>query len=575
VGETQVALNVWGVLHLTGYPLYTMSGNLFTVLIGLFGVSGAGAASLHATLWTMIALGGFYALIVQVTRRHVLAGASIFLLALTRSIWIHSVVAEIYSMSLAILVGLWLLGLLPFADFRSRFWLIALLAGIGVAHHRSLAFAAPGLFFALWPELRANVRRLPVMIAGGVPLFLAGFLPYAYIPLRARADAAWLYADDLDTWGGFWFHFQGREADYLIQWPDGIGGWIDNLESSVTILSRELTTPGLAIGIMALIAALWLSPHRRAAWTLALSGLGYFAFALTFHTAVLPEAILMMSLPALVFGVALGVDLLWRRRDQVGWLAASLLIVWGIVLISQQRDFILGLTEDETGLAAIASASEVPRDDDAIFMLSWGPRYFAASYSRLVTDENADLRMADHTADFTALAQDGATFYTQPDTLYGYPQNWWAERIGDVYLTSAGQNLVKLATEPDIIDSPDTDEFIAPLDEGIWLVDAQITCRESDIAVVLQWLAVATPTRNLSVKVHLTAADDEARLEGVDSLAPVYGWRPTSSWLPGEVITEHYRLPRLPGGERIIVGLYDESFQSFGDVALPLLNCDF
>jgi hypothetical protein len=113
------------------------------------------------------------------------------------------------------------------------------------------------------------------------------------------------------------------------------------------------------------------------------------------------------------------------------------------------------------------------------------------------------------------------------------------------------------------------------LEEGIWLVDAQITCRESDIAVVLQWLAVATPTRNLSVKVHLTQADDTARLAGVDSFAPVYGWRPTSSWLPGEVITEHYRLPRLATGEQIIIGLYDESFQSYGDVPLPLLDCDF
>src|SRR5712691_6233439 len=30
VGEVQVALNVWGTIHLTGYPLYTILGNLAT-----------------------------------------------------------------------------------------------------------------------------------------------------------------------------------------------------------------------------------------------------------------------------------------------------------------------------------------------------------------------------------------------------------------------------------------------------------------------------------------------------------------------------------------------------------------
>ena len=43
-----------------------------------------------------------------------------------------------------------------------------------------------------------------------------------------------------------------------------------------------------------------------------------------------------------------------------------------------------------------------------------------------------------------------------------------------------------------------------------------------------------------------------------------------------EVISEHYRLPRLAGGQQIIVGLYevlpDQSIEGFGDV--PLTACE-
>ena len=78
------------------------------------------------------------------------------------------------------------MALLPLpVSFRGRVWLLALLAGIGVGHHRSLAFAAIGIFFALWPQVQMNLRRLPGIIAGGIPLFLIGFLPYLYIPMRA------------------------------------------------------------------------------------------------------------------------------------------------------------------------------------------------------------------------------------------------------------------------------------------------------------------------------------------------------------------------------------------------------
>ncbi len=41
-----------------------------------------------------------------------------------------------------------------------------------------------------------------------------------------------------------------------------------------------------------------------------------------------------------------------------------------------------------------------------------------------------------------------------------------------------------------------------------------------------------------------------------DEAAPVYGWRPLTSWEAGEVVHDVYVLPRLPNADTISYGLY-------------------
>lgn len=579
VGEAQVALNVWGTLHATGYPLYTLLGNLFTPLPQVLTINAAAAASLFSLWWTLLALLGFYGLLRRFTENEAVAGGSVLLLGLMRSIWIHSVIAEVYSLSLAILIGWWLVALHPRWSFRGRFWMAAFLVGLGIAHHRALAFGGLGLIFALLPEIRRHLKQLPRLLPTAALLFSLGFLPYVYLPLRASAKADWVYSEAVNTWDGFWFNFWGKEADYLVKTPNTVDGWIENFMGTLDILSREMTPVGLLLAVLSLLIACWKSPQRRLAWMAALSGLGFFAFAVGYHQAVLPEAILMMALPSLGVAVALSVDWLWREQRYLGWLGAGLLLVWELLLIPNSHAFIRDLVTDPTGLESIQAASDVPRTplEQPVFMLSWGPRYFAASYSRLVTRENADLMMVDHTADFTALAQAGRTFYTEPDTLFGYPLTWWEERIGKVYLTSAGVNLVRLGTQPRLIEAMDTRRLMANITNGIWLAGAEVSCDEKSITLAVGWYAEKTPERDLSVKVHLTRATSPIPLEQADSSAPVHGWRPTSTWLAGELISDHYRLAKSPAGEQIILGLYEQlangSFANYGDTIIPLKGC--
>ena len=79
------------------------------------------------------------------------------------------------------------------------------------------------------------------------------------------------------------------------------------------------------------------------------------------------------------------------------------------------------------------------------------------------------------------------------------------------------------------------------------------------IPLVLSWMASSAPASNLSVFVHLGPADGPpvAQNDG----APGAGFRPTSSWRPGEVIIDQRGVlitPATPPGRySLFVGLYD------------------
>jgi len=57
VGEMQNALPRWGLIHRSGYPLYTATGSLFVTALRLLGIQPAAGASLFSTLWGVVTVG--------------------------------------------------------------------------------------------------------------------------------------------------------------------------------------------------------------------------------------------------------------------------------------------------------------------------------------------------------------------------------------------------------------------------------------------------------------------------------------------------------------------------------------
>ncbi len=565
VGETQIVLNVWGTLHSTGYPLYVILGNLLTTLLRTVGVDALAAAALTSLLWGLLALTVLYALLRTMLRDNAfngwIAAGVVLLYGLTRTVWIHHVIAEIYTFGLLLLVLLlWLALREPPIRRRlpPRLYLLALVGGVAVFHHRALLMVAPALLFAAWRDLFTvlpGARRWRVILRRCIVCLLLGLLggvQYGYLLARAQAGAAWVYGEP-GTLQGLWDQFIGTEASRFIGTPGTPDALLANFALVNRVLLADLTLPGLLLGLTGLLLALR-GARRRAALTLLLSGAAAYLFHVLLYTDVLSQLILPITL-SIACGWALLAEQFWRlatiqqnhtfrRVVRVGLPAAGGLLAF--VLLTGNHGYISALVRDETGLQTIALARAAP--PGSTLMIAWGPRHFAVGIAQQVWGELPEVRLVDHKADYGAAAADG-TLVTPEYTFYTRPPGWWRERLGaPVYLTAAAPLLVRVALTPETPAQPP---------DGFGVLAQEVRCSPDGLVLAVDWFTPAVPAEDLSVFVHALNADGVLIGQG-DQRAPVYGWRPLTTWTPGEVVRDVYLVTGLnPADVRSVrYGLY-------------------
>ncbi len=632
VGETQNVLNQWGTLHATGYPLYVIVGNILVAGLRVLGVNAATAPGITSLIYGMIVLGLIYVLAIKViepeplpspvneggsqsnrgnssvverksTPPHplsiawqrgnqmwagLLAGGMVLLFGLTRTVWVHNSIAEVYSFGLMILAGLLLIALWR-EPIRGRVYWLALLGGIGAFHHRAIAMAAPALIFAVWSEIVATPPPNPLPKASGrgnkaksywpvvrrvmicLVLGLLGFLQYLYLPIRANAGAKWVYGEP-GTWDGFWDQFLGREASRFIGTPTTNAGLIANFNLVNNVLVTDVTIVGIVLGLVGLVIALWNPARRKVAITMLLSGGVAYLFHVLYYTDILSALILPVTL-ALAFGWLLLAE--WvlnfepqRRREdlttetqrtqrelrkgnRIGIVTSIIVAIVAVVgagyLVGQNQLFIREMTTNPTGLETIELAKGVP--DGAVLMLDWGPRYYAVAFAHDLLGELPTITLVTHKADFKALVdRDKRELVTADFTFYNRPISWWQEQLGrPIYLQAAGSHLVEVGVTPIMATVQDK--------PGVEVNAEAVVCKVDTIELQVNWVATGQPDHDLSVYVHLLDKDG-AMIAQADESAPVYGWRPLTSWQAGEVVHDVYALPRLANADSIAYGLY-------------------
>jgi len=223
--------------------------------------------------------------------------------------------------------------------------------------------------------------------------------------------------------------------------------------------------------------------------------------------------------------------------------------VFAGILYTQNRDFIANLTEDTTGQQTIARVQSLP--SNGTIMIPWGIHHHAVGFARDVLGVRPDIRLVDHKADYAAILEQGRLF-TLSDVFFNQPISWWEERIGErIYLTAAAPYLVEIGTQPrlTIVDARSSIE-------GVIALDYHLICTDLTYALAVDWYTPTIPDRNLSVFVHAT--DQAGNVVTADQSAPVYGWRPLTTWTPRELVSDYYPLPPINGLREIQFGLYEQ-----------------
>ncbi len=572
-GEFQIALPLWGTVHYTGYPLYMVLGSPFVTVLRVFGIPPAMGSSLYSLFWNILAVAGLVILVRRFSGNIWLAGSIGLLFAVIEPVWVHGVIAEVYSMSLAISAGILYLAFdLHETWSDKRGWLLALLGGAGVAHHRLLALLLIPVGLYLLPKaLRA--KSFPRWLAIAGLCFAAGFLPYLDISLRISLGSTWNY-DRANEWQGFWRIFLGEEVAELQQPNLAFPALWTAAQDIGRVLIADLTLPGVILIGLAAIRGVWVRQTRSAIGFVGGAGASCILFALVFNNSVLLQATLMGALLALCVLLAIGLSSLKTPWQNV---ASVICLGWGVWLAVHNWPFVVFLTHDYSGVTYTATVEATEAPDGATVMAPWGGDYFSLAYAQRVEGRMAQWRIVDHRADFEALTA-GSTrrVYTHFSALYVFGTDWWVQRLGSpLRMTSAGPEMLRLTSEP--LESPKGAGI--PLGDGIVLDHWEVRPHgQGNLNVILYWAATQTPAADYSTFVHVSDKDAIVAAEDLiaqsDYRAPVYGWYPTTQWIPNEIIREDHLLP-IPS-ERppklINIGMYRQdasgAFLHLVDVSL-------
>ena len=547
VGETQIVLNEWGSLHPTGYPHYVISGNALVHLLRLAGIAPIAAPALVSLFWGVLALLLFFRFGLRLGMTPWLVAGTTLLFGLTRTVWIHNVIAEVYSLNLVLLLTL--LNLVSWrSTSRKRLYWLSVVGGIALAHHRAFITLVPALLYGVWPSLRKHVKQLPSLPALCLLLAAAGFIPYLWPLVRAGAGAAWVYGEPASLPALLDVIF-ATEYTRFIASTRSFSDLLHNIRLVNDVLINELSLPGILIGLAGYVPTL--GKRRRPATLLLIMGLTAWLFHMLFYSDVLSALILPVTL-SLTLGWLLAAEAVIDRpgRNRSAWLALAVTIITAaLLLINHNLPFIRGLTSDPGGLETVETLEHAP--EGSTVMLAWGPRYFAAAASQLYLQRLPHVDLVDDKADMRHAFLAGE-LVTIDYTFFNQPQEWWEHKLGQpVWLEAAGSRLVRIRPEPSIRPG---------VKSGPHVTDAELHCESDGLLLEVVWNAGDnSPPEDLSVFVKAIAADGSLLAQG-DQFAPVYGLQPTSGWLPHEELRDFYPVAVDPAlVARLDFGLYRTS----------------
>jgi len=195
VGDMLSAIAVKGIPHPSGYPLFTMLGILFSYIP--LDQTLAWKAGLISVMFSSLSIVLIYLIITELTGNKLLAVISSFILAFFYPFWLYAELAEVFALNSFFILILFLLGILYLKKKKTYyFYLLVFFAGLSLTNNQVIVLIFPSLCILASTNLRKIFKFRTFLLC--TFFFLAGLLPYFYIPIAASFNPPinWLTSRD-------------------------------------------------------------------------------------------------------------------------------------------------------------------------------------------------------------------------------------------------------------------------------------------------------------------------------------------------------------------------------------------
>jgi hypothetical protein len=530
-----------GLAHVTGYPLYTLIGWLWSHLLPLGSV--AWRMNGLSAIFAALALAGVYGTARLLDQRPTVALVVAAALATTRTFWQQATQAEVYALWVLIEIAL-VVALLLWRVDRVLLPVVGLVIGLGLAHHRMIVLLLPGVLLFVLLTRRPRWREIGFSILA----MLAPLLLYAYIPLRA---APWQDRSSLLRA----YLLANTAGDYLDPGRLLAEGLIRPWGVFRDLVIGQWTIVGVGFAILGTIA---LAKRDRAAAALLLaSGALFFAFCSAYYVDDLDVFLLgAQVITALLVGSGV-TALLDRLPDRVLPLAGSAVFVLPIALLIAN----LPAVRDRNTAAPEARARAIfaqPITDGAL-LIGDGWTIESLRYLQAVEGVRPDVELgfsADRAYIDASLKRDRAVYLLNPNPDLGLQQR-------------PEGSLLRVTNEPLTVQNSITARWTDGLRLDGFTLPAGPYSPGASIPLALQWGVDQIPANAYTAFVQILDADNT--VWGQADRAPSI---PTNEWQPGDPHLELYA-PQLaadtpPGSYRVVVGWYAwPSLQKLGRIDAP------
>jgi len=242
-GELAASATRLGIAHPTGYPIFTLLGNLFSKIpIG----EEIYRLNLMCATISSVGLVIFFNLMVFIISNlnlnediknenknlsaniiYNIALASVLVLAFSKTFWDSSNSIEVYSLHIFFLVAniflfLKAVNFNPKDKLKDKYWIIfSFVLGLSFTNHLTTIFLAAAFLYLYFSIYGFNQTSLKFILKLTVP-FLLGYSLYIY--LLVRADNPVISWGDPGTFDNFWKHIWGKQFSNLMFGSSEIAG---------------------------------------------------------------------------------------------------------------------------------------------------------------------------------------------------------------------------------------------------------------------------------------------------------------------------------------------------------------